>query len=75
MLRGGVSQPRNAGLLQLFHWLGYGKGISSGIPSLFKAWRDAGYLDPAIGEQDGADGSRKTVVTLPLVERRRAVFE
>ena len=43
MLRGGVSKPRNAGLLQLFHWIGYGKGLGSGVPSLFKAWKNAGY--------------------------------
>lgn len=35
---GGVSDPRNMGLLRLFQQIGWGNGTGSGIPSIFSSW-------------------------------------
>jgi len=47
---GGVSDPRNLGLLRLFHFLGAGSGTGSGIPSVFANWCKNGRGMPVIRE-------------------------
>ncbi len=71
MLRGGVSEPRNGGMLRMFYLLGYGNGTGSGVPSIFSAWRGAGYLNPTVKE----DSFTRVVLKLPLVEKCRIRME
>ena len=47
---GGVSDPRNLGLLRLFHYVGMGTGTGSGIPNIFANWYKNGRGIPIIRE-------------------------
>ena len=66
MLKGGISQPRNRGLFKMFNLIGFGEHAGSGVPDIFKAWRDAGLATPIIEELFGGGTPDRTILTLPL---------
>lgn len=66
MLKGGISQPRNKGLFKMFNLIGYGEHAGSGVPDIFKAWKDAGLATPMVEEMFGGGTPDRTVLTLPL---------
>ena len=45
-LSGGVSSPRNAVILKMLNLLNIGERSGSGIPLIFKAWRNESFKDP-----------------------------
>ncbi|MBE5744675.1 MAG: hypothetical protein E7355_00905 [Clostridiales bacterium] len=47
---GGVSNPRNVGILRLFQYVGHGNGIGSGIPNILSLWGRNGRGVPVIRE-------------------------
>ncbi|MDO4796559.1 MAG: hypothetical protein Q4A01_00900 [Coriobacteriales bacterium] len=67
MLRGGLSQPRNAGLFKMFNLIGVGEHAGSGVPDILAAWDEEGYDAPTVEERFGADVPDRTTLTLPLV--------
>ena len=72
MLKGGISQPRNKGLFKMFNLIGLGEHAGSGVPDIFKAWKDEGLKKPEVEEQFGGrvDGRPdRTILTLPLVAK------
>ncbi len=60
---GGVSDPRNAGLLRLFQQIGVGNGTGSGIPSIYALWGKEGRGIPVIRESFHPE---RVSVTLPF---------
>lgn len=66
MLKGGISQPRNKGLFKMFNLIGYGEHAGSGVPDIFKAWRDEGLNEPVVEEVFGGGVPDRTILTLPL---------
>ena len=50
-LSGGVSSPRNAVILKMLNLLNIGERTGSGIPLIFKAWKDEGFNEPVYTEQ------------------------
>lgn len=67
MLKGGISQPRNKGLFKMFNLIGYGEHAGSGVPDIYKAWRDEGLQLPTVEELFGEGNPDRTVLTLPLL--------
>ena len=67
MLRGGLSQPRNAGLFKMFNLIGIGEHAGSGVPDILAAWDEAGYDAPTVEERFGASVPDRTTLILPLV--------
>lgn len=67
MLKGGVSQPRNKGLFKMFNLIGLGEHAGSGVPDIYKAWRDAGLSEPIVEETFGGGTPDRTTLTLPLI--------
>lgn len=67
MLKGGISQPRNKGLFKMFNLIGLGEHAGSGVPDIFKAWKDEGLKKPEVKEQFGEGHPDRTILTLPLV--------
>ena len=67
MLKGGVSQPRNKGLFKMFNLIGLGEHAGSGVPDIYKAWRDAGLNEPIVEESFGGGTPDRTILTLPLI--------
>jgi len=60
MLRGGISDPRNATLLKMFNLIGYGERAGSGVPDIFSVWQSQGWDEPIIEET--TDPDRTTLV-------------
>lgn len=48
---GGVSDPRNLGLVRLFQLVSLSRGTGGGIPGIFAAWRSQGWPAPRIQEE------------------------
>ena len=69
MMLGGVSDPRNRGLMKMFNLIDIGERAGSGIPKIFNIWRDESLKDPVIEEQFDPD---RTIITLSL-EKRQAI--
>ncbi len=65
MLKGGISDPRNASILKMLNLIGIGERAGSGVPDIFATWKQQGWEKPIIEEQFGPD---RTIVTLPLVK-------
>lgn len=65
---GGVSDPRNGAMLKMFNLIDIGERAGSGIPNIFRVWREQGWAMPAITEQ--LDPGR-TILTLSFEKNRR----
>ena len=48
---GGTSDPRNGAMLRMFKMIDIGACSGSGIPNIFRVWREQGWVMPAITEQ------------------------
>jgi predicted HTH transcriptional regulator len=69
MLRGGISDPRNRGLMKMFNLIDIGERAGSGIPKIINIWKDEDLVDPVIEEEFDPD---RTILTLSL-EKKRAI--
>ena len=68
MLLGGVSDPRNRGLMKMFNLIEIGERAGSGIPKILNIWKDEQLKDPVIEEQFTPD---RTLLTLSLDKNKR----
>ena len=66
MLKGGISQPRNKTMFKMFNLIGYGEHAGSGVPDIFKIWRDEGLNKPIVEELFGGGAPDRTILTLSL---------
>lgn len=41
---GGVSDPRNGAMLKMFNLIDIGERAGSGIPNIFRVWREQGVM-------------------------------
>jgi len=62
-ISGGVSDPRNSTMLKMFNFIDIGERAGSGIPNIFRVWRDREWSTPTIKEE--FEPGRITL-TLPL---------
>ncbi|MCQ2492075.1 MAG: putative DNA binding domain-containing protein [Lachnospiraceae bacterium] len=69
MIRGGVSDPRNRGLMKMFNLIDIGERAGSGIPHIINIWQDEDLKDPIIQEEFGSD---RTSLILSL-EKKQAI--
>ena len=67
-LSGGVSDPRNSALQRMFSLIDIGERTGSGIPNIFRVWREEGLSSPKLTELIEPD---RTVLTLPLTVGRK----
>ena len=47
---GGISDPRNGTMLKMFNLIDIGERAGSGIPNIFRVWREQGWPEPEIKE-------------------------
>jgi predicted HTH transcriptional regulator len=59
---GNRSDPRNPALLRMFRWIGYAEEAGTGVPRIFRSWRELGYEPPHI---DPGDERYEFAITLP----------
>ncbi len=52
---GGVSDPRNGAMLKMFNLIDIGERAGSGIPNIFRVWREQGWKEPLIIESAEPD--------------------
>lgn len=71
MMLGGVSDPRNRGLMKMFNLIDIGERAGSGIPKIFNIWKDESLKDPVIEEQFDPD---RTIITLSLEKRQAIIY-
>ena len=63
---GGVSDPRNGTMLKMFNLIDIGERADSGIPNIFRVWREQGWREPVIEESFEPD---RTVLSLSLLKK------
>lgn len=66
MLRGGISDPRNASILKMLNLIGIGDRAGSGVPDIFATWEQQGWMEPEVEEQYGSD---RTILTLSFLKK------
>lgn len=47
---GGISDPRNGTMLKMFNMIDIGERAGSGVPNIFRVWREQGWAEPVITE-------------------------
>ena len=60
---GGVSDPRNGAMLKMFNLIDIGERAGSGIPNIFRVWREQGWAAPVISERFDPD---RIILYLPF---------
>ncbi len=60
---GGVSDPRNSTLIKMFNLVDVGKRVGSGIPNIFRVWKNQGWSAPVITESFEPD---RITLSLPI---------
>ena len=66
MLRGGVSDPRNKGLMKMFALVGIGERAGSGVPNIYSIWNDQGWETPEVEEEYDPD---RTILRLSFLPK------
>ena len=59
---GGISDPRNGTMLKMFNLIDIGERAGSGIPNIFRVWREQGWTEE-FSEPD------RTVLSLSLLKK------
>ena len=54
-INGGISDPRNSGLIKMFGLINIGERAGSGLPMIFKAWTGTDFAMPDITEKENPD--------------------
>lgn len=67
-LRGGHSDPRNAALIQMFHYINASSGEGSGLSNINAVWQERGWQAPKIEERFNPD---RTTLSLVLKSDRK----
>ena len=62
---GGVSDPRNGTMLKMFNMIDVGERAGSGVPNIFRVWRDQGWAEPTFTQSFEPD---RTTLSLPLIK-------
>ena len=65
---GGISDPRNGAMLRMFNLIDIGERAGSGIPNIFRVWREEGWTAPEITEQLEPE---RTTLTLTFEKKEK----
>lgn len=67
---GGISDPRNTGLLKMFNMIDVSEGGGRGIPYIFNVWKKQGWEEPVITENFEPER-----ITFSLAIRQRGIVK
>ena len=59
---GGLSDPRNGAMSEMFHLIDIGERVGGGIPNIFRVWREQGWAEPAITQSFAPDRTTLSLV-------------
>ena len=69
---GGVSDPRNKGLMKMFNLIDIGERAGSGVPDIFNVWNVEGFESPEIIEEFDPD---RTKLILSFEKRKKQAIK
>ena len=69
---GGVSDPRNKGLMKMFNLIDIGERAGSGVPDIFNVWNDEGFESPEIIEEFDPN---RTKLVLSFEKRKKQAIK
>ncbi len=72
IMLGGVSDPRNKGLMKMFNMIDIGERAGSGVPDILNAWNDEGFETPMIIEEFNPD---RTKLILSFEKRKKQTIK
>ena len=70
---GGISDPRNGTMLKMFNLIDIGERAGSGIPNIFRVWRDQGWAAPEIKEQLEPERTTVTLTFEKIGDKKSAI--
>ena len=70
---GGVSDPRNGTMLKMFNLIDIGERAGSGIPNIFRVWREQGWVMPVIMEQIEPERTTLSLVFEKASDKKQAI--
>ena len=70
---GGVSDPRNGAMLKMFNLIDIGERAGSGIPNIFRVWREQGWVMPAITEQLEPERTTLSLIFEKASDKKQAI--
>ena len=70
---GGVSDPRNGTMLKMFNLIDIGERAGSGIPNIFRVWREQNWTTPDITEQLEPERTTLTLLFSKSDDKKTAI--
>ena len=70
---GGVSDPRNGTMLKMFNLIDIGERAGSGIPNIFRVWREQGWAAPVISESFDPDRIMLSLAFEKIGDKKSAI--
>lgn len=70
---GGVSDPRNGTMLKMFNLIDIGERAGSGIPNIFRVWREQGWAAPVISENFDPDRIMLSLAFEKIGDKKSAI--
>ena len=70
---GGVSDPRNGAMLKMFNLIDIGERAGSGIPNIFRVWREQGWSAPVISESFDPDRIMLSLAFTKTIDKKQAI--
>ena len=70
---GGVSDPRNGAMLKMFNLIDIGERAGSGIPNIFRVWREQNWTTPEITEQLEPERTTLTLLFSKSDDKKAAI--
>ena len=70
---GGVSDPRNGTMLKMFNLIDIGERAGSGIPNIFRVWREQNWTTPEITEQLEPERTTLTLLFSKSDDKKTAI--
>ena len=70
---GGVSDPRNGTMLKMFNLIDIGERAGSGIPNIFRVWREQGWTAPVISESFDPDRIMLSLAFEKIGDKKSAI--
>ena len=72
---GGVSAPRNGAMLKMFNLIDIGERAGSGIPNIFRVWREQGWAAPVFSESFEPDRTMLSLALKKVGDKKSAITE
>ena len=70
---GGISDPRNSVILKLFNMIDIGERAGSGIPNIFRVWRENSWQEPEIRQTTEPDRTTLVLSFLTINSKKTSI--